>query len=103
VNGVVGEVEEAVKGVKDGEERWRDELREIRGEVESVRELVPRVSRFFFLVRALGREGWEVGMTGAATPAPTLWTSAVQMGLPVSSGSLLVKQSRWCAFIDFIR
>jgi len=45
VNGVVGEVEEAVKGVREGEERWREEMREIRGEVESVRELVPRVGR----------------------------------------------------------
>lgn len=40
----VEDVEEAVRGVRDGEERWREEMREIRGEVESVRELVPRVS-----------------------------------------------------------
>ncbi|KAK8850694.1 hypothetical protein IAR55_004614 [Kwoniella newhampshirensis] len=43
VNAVVGEVEEAVRGVKDGEERWREEMRDIRGEVESVRELVPKM------------------------------------------------------------
>jgi uncharacterized protein YukE len=40
----VEDVEEAVRGVREGEERWREEMREIRGEVESVRELVPRVS-----------------------------------------------------------
>lgn len=67
MNGVVGEVEEAVKGVEDGEERWRDELREIRGEVESVRELVPRVSRFFFLVRA-GEGGVGGGDDGGGNP-----------------------------------
>ncbi|WVQ86214.1 hypothetical protein IAT38_008382 [Cryptococcus sp. DSM 104549] len=43
VNQVVGDVEEAVKGLKDGEERWRGEMRDIRGEVESVRELVPKM------------------------------------------------------------
>lgn len=43
VSAVVGEVEEAVKGVRDGEERWREEMREIRTEVENVRGLVPRV------------------------------------------------------------
>jgi len=41
---VVADVEEAVKGVKENEERWREEMREVRGEVESVRELVPKVS-----------------------------------------------------------
>jgi len=41
---VVDEVEEAVRSVREGEEQWREEMREIRGEVESVRELVPRVS-----------------------------------------------------------
>lgn len=44
VNLVVEEVEGAVKHVRDGEEKWREEMREIRGEVESIRELVPRVS-----------------------------------------------------------
>lgn len=44
VNKVVTEVEEAVRSVQDAEESWREEMREIRGEVESVRELVPRVS-----------------------------------------------------------
>lgn len=44
VNKVIEEVEEAVSGVKSNEERWRDEMRELRGEVESVRELVPKVS-----------------------------------------------------------
>ncbi|RSH87071.1 peroxisomal membrane protein pex14 [Saitozyma podzolica] len=39
----VEDVEEAVRGVREGEERWREEMREIRGEVESVRELVPRL------------------------------------------------------------
>jgi peroxin-14 len=44
VKTVVEEVESAVKSVREGEERWRDEMREVRGEVESVRELVPKVS-----------------------------------------------------------
>ncbi|WVF67869.1 hypothetical protein IAT40_002630 [Kwoniella sp. CBS 6097] len=43
VNSVVSEVEDALKNVKDGEERWREELRDIRSEVESVRELVPKM------------------------------------------------------------
>lgn len=43
VNQVVEEVEVAVKGLKAGEERWRDEMRDMRGEVESLKELVPRV------------------------------------------------------------
>jgi hypothetical protein len=41
---VVNDVEEAVVSVREAEESWRGEMREIRGEVESVRELVPRVS-----------------------------------------------------------
>jgi hypothetical protein len=40
----VNDVEEAVVSVREAEESWRGEMREIRGEVESVRELVPRVS-----------------------------------------------------------
>ena len=44
---VVNEVEEAVRGVRENEERWREEMREVRGEVESVRELVPKVSVCF--------------------------------------------------------
>lgn len=43
VNQVVEEVEVAVKGLKAEEERWRDEMRDMRGEVESLKELVPRV------------------------------------------------------------
>lgn len=34
--------------VKEGEEKWREEMREVRGEVESLRELVPRVSYCMF-------------------------------------------------------
>jgi peroxin-14 len=45
VTAVVEGVEEATRMVKDGEEKWREEMREVRGEVESLRELVPRVSR----------------------------------------------------------
>lgn len=45
VNEVVEGVEEATRLVKEGEERWREEMREVRSEVESLRELVPRVSR----------------------------------------------------------
>jgi peroxin-14 len=41
---VVDEVEDAVRSVKEGEAAFRDEMREVRGEVESVRELVPKVS-----------------------------------------------------------
>lgn len=44
INGIVEEVEGAVRSVKDNEERWREEMREVRGEVESVRDLVPKVS-----------------------------------------------------------
>jgi peroxin-14 len=44
VTAVVEGVEEATRLVKDGEERWREEMREVRSEVESLRELVPRVS-----------------------------------------------------------
>ncbi|WVR08755.1 hypothetical protein IAU60_005813 [Kwoniella sp. DSM 27419] len=43
VTAVVNEVEDALKSVRDGEERWREEMRDIRGEVESVRELVPKM------------------------------------------------------------
>lgn len=41
---MVDGVEEATRAVKEGEERWREEMREVRGEVEGLRELVPRVS-----------------------------------------------------------
>lgn len=44
VTAVVEGVEEATRMVKEGEEKWREEMREVRGEVESLRELVPRVS-----------------------------------------------------------
>lgn len=37
------DVETAAKAVRDAEARWRDDMREVRGEVESVRELVPRL------------------------------------------------------------
>lgn len=37
------DVEAAAKAVRDAEARWRDDMREVRGEVESVRELVPRL------------------------------------------------------------
>ncbi|KAI9633430.1 peroxisomal membrane anchor protein conserved region-domain-containing protein [Dioszegia hungarica] len=43
VTAVVEGVEEATRMVKDGEEKWREEMREVRGEVESLRELVPRL------------------------------------------------------------
>jgi peroxin-14 len=42
---VIEEVEGAVRSVKDNEEKWREEMREVRGEVESLRDLVPKVSR----------------------------------------------------------
>ncbi|WVQ72715.1 hypothetical protein IAR50_002275 [Cryptococcus sp. DSM 104548] len=43
VDTVVGDVEDALRSLRDGEERWRGEMRDIRGEVESVRELVPKM------------------------------------------------------------
>ncbi|WRT70880.1 uncharacterized protein IL334_007879 [Kwoniella shivajii] len=43
VGNVVGEVEEALRSVRDSEERWREEMRDMRSEVESVRELVPKM------------------------------------------------------------
>ena len=53
MNKVVHDVEEAVVSVREAEESWRGEMREIRGEVESVRELVPRVSRPTFIHQEL--------------------------------------------------
>lgn len=53
VNKVVTEVEEAIRSVQDAEDSWRGEMREIRGEVESVRELVPRVSVLSHIFRAV--------------------------------------------------
>ena len=47
---MVNDVEEAVVSVREAEESWRGEMREIRGEVESVRELVPRVSPLSILI-----------------------------------------------------
>ena len=44
LQGVVDSVENAVRGVSDAEKAWRDDLREIRAEVEGVREMVPKVS-----------------------------------------------------------
>lgn len=44
VNKVVDEVEDAVQLVKDAEDTWREEMRDVRGELESIRDLVPRVS-----------------------------------------------------------
>ncbi|WWC65032.1 uncharacterized protein I303_107646 [Kwoniella dejecticola CBS 10117] len=43
VNGVIEEVEDSLKNVKNSEEKWREEMRDIRSEVESVRELVPKL------------------------------------------------------------
>jgi peroxin-14 len=39
----VQEVDASVKELKSGEMKTRDELREIRAEVDSIRELLPRV------------------------------------------------------------
>lgn len=44
VNKVVSEVEEAVSLVRSAEDTWREEMRDVRGEIEGIRELVPRVS-----------------------------------------------------------
>ncbi|EIW69314.1 hypothetical protein TREMEDRAFT_30508 [Tremella mesenterica DSM 1558] len=43
VNSVIGQAEDAVKAVQEGEKRWRDDLREMRGEVDGIRELVPKM------------------------------------------------------------
>lgn len=43
VSSALDDVEAAAKTVRDAEARWRDDMREVRGEVESVRELVPRL------------------------------------------------------------
>jgi peroxin-14 len=59
----VEDVEEAVRGVREGEERWREEMREIRGEVESVRELVPRVSASAAQRSGAERSGAERAMS----------------------------------------
>lgn len=45
VGSVVEEVEQALQSVRDGEEKWREEMRDVRSEVESVRDLVPKVSK----------------------------------------------------------
>jgi len=43
VAAALDEIESAARAVRDAEARWRDDMREVRGEVESVRELVPRM------------------------------------------------------------
>jgi peroxin-14 len=43
VAAAIEDVEAAARAVRDAEARWRDDMREVRGEVESVRELVPRM------------------------------------------------------------
>lgn len=43
VAAALDDVESAARAVRDAEARWRDDMREVRGEVESVRELVPRM------------------------------------------------------------
>lgn len=43
VSSALDDVEAAARAVRDAESRWRDDMREVRGEVESVRELVPRM------------------------------------------------------------
>ncbi|ORX40858.1 peroxisomal membrane anchor protein conserved region-domain-containing protein [Kockovaella imperatae] len=47
IDKVVDDVELAVKSVKDGEERWREEMRDMRGEVDSLKDLVPRGKPWF--------------------------------------------------------
>jgi peroxin-14 len=43
VDKVVGEVEEAVDAVRKGEQKWREEMRDLRDEIEEVKDLVPKV------------------------------------------------------------
>ncbi|KAJ9126938.1 hypothetical protein QFC24_001169 [Naganishia onofrii] len=43
VDKVVGEVEEAVDAVRKGEQKWREEMRDLRDEIEEVKDLVPKM------------------------------------------------------------
>ncbi|KAJ9098684.1 hypothetical protein QFC21_004332 [Naganishia friedmannii] len=47
VDKVVGEVEEAVDAVRKGEQKWREEMRDLRDEIEEVKDLVPKVCSGF--------------------------------------------------------
>jgi len=48
VENVTADVELAVKEMRDGEVRTRDEMREIREEVNNVREMLPKVIMSLF-------------------------------------------------------
>ncbi|KAL7420885.1 peroxisomal membrane protein pex14 [Cryptotrichosporon argae] len=43
VDRAVEDVEDAVRAVRAGEDRWREDLRDVRAEVDGIRELVPRM------------------------------------------------------------
>ncbi|GMK59191.1 hypothetical protein CspeluHIS016_0702060 [Cutaneotrichosporon spelunceum] len=87
VAAALDDVEAAAKAVRDAEARWRDDMREVRGEVESVRELVPRLiekhsqaqntalTELQSELRSLktllvARQGQPPDASGAASPVP---------------------------------
>ncbi|BEI89622.1 uncharacterized protein CcaverHIS019_0209840 [Cutaneotrichosporon cavernicola] len=87
VAAALDDVEAAAKAVRDAEARWRDDMREVRGEVESVRELVPRLiekhsqaqnaalTELQSELRSLktllvARQGQAPEASGAASPVP---------------------------------
>lgn len=91
------DVESAAKAVKDAEARWRDDMREVRGEVESVRELVPRMIekhaasqsaaltelqselrslKTLLVARQGGNTVSEAAASGAASPTPSATQTA---------------------------
>ncbi|EJT52983.1 hypothetical protein A1Q2_03342 [Trichosporon asahii var. asahii CBS 8904] len=91
------DVESAARAVKDAEARWRDDMREVRGEVESVRELVPRMIekhaasqsaaltelqselrslKTLLVARQGGNTVSEAAASGAASPTPSATQTA---------------------------
>lgn len=55
---VTQEVEGVVKNMRDGEVRTRDEMREIREEVNNVREMLPKVSCCLFICRSISTDAF---------------------------------------------
>lgn len=99
VSAALDEVEAAAKTVKEAEARWRDDMREVRGEVESVKELVPRLIEKHSAAQSsaltdlqselrslktllVARQGAEPApaASGTASPTPGLPTSSSQTG-----------------------
>ena len=53
VTKVTQQVETVVKDMRDGEAKTRDEMREIREEVNNVREMLPKVDCCLFMCRSI--------------------------------------------------